>query len=121
MIHYNPLLTPYLGRPEFAGSPAGAPVGDAVNPVCRDRVRLAVKLGADRVIVECRFEATGCPPTLAAAARLCERVRGLSTAEATAITPDSLADDLGGVPGGKRHAFEVALEALRAAIAAVSA
>ena len=118
MSHYNPRLQEYLARAEFAGIPPGMAAGEAVNPVCRDRVRIAVTQSPIGTIAEARFEVTGCAPTIAAAARLCERVRGQTSAQALAIDPEGLAADLGGDAAGKRHAFEVVLEALRRAVRA---
>jgi nitrogen fixation NifU-like protein len=78
-------------------------------------IRLQLRRGGDGRIEAACFKAFGCAATLASASYLTERVTGLAPEAARAIRPDELARALE-LPEDRRHACELALEALRAAL-----
>jgi nitrogen fixation NifU-like protein len=86
------------------------------NPICGDVLEVSLRL-ADGVITEARFRAKGCVPTIACASRLTEMVQGLTVADALGIGRDAIIDSLDGLPPASHHAAQLAIDALRAAIA----
>ncbi len=54
------------------------------NPLCGDRVTLALKVDGER-IADARFEAKGCAISVASASMMTELVRGKTVAEARAL------------------------------------
>ena len=97
---------------QHAGAAGGAPCGDAI--------RIAVDLRGDRV-AEAGFDADGCAAARAAGSAVVELVRGASLLDAARVTPAVVADALGGLPPERRHAAELAADALHAAIGAACA
>src|SRR2546423_4696740 len=97
---------------QHAGAAGGAPCGDAI--------RIAVDLRGDRV-AEAGFEAQGWAAARAAGSAVVELVRGALLLDAARVTPAVVADALGGLPPGRRHAAELAADALHAAIGAACA
>jgi nitrogen fixation NifU-like protein len=87
----------------------------AGNPVCGDEVQVTFRLSGDRV-EEVRFRAFGCHATIAAISLLTERIRGGTVTEAMAVTPEALAGWFKDLPKGRRHAAEVAVDAVRGAL-----
>ena len=86
------------------------------NPVCGDVVELQLRVAAGR-IEECRFLAEGCPAALASAAAITELVHRMPVDWCRRLTVEMLLERLGGLPSHKRHGAELAIEALRGALA----
>jgi NifU-like protein involved in Fe-S cluster formation len=115
-LSYSDTLKDHLANPRNAGTLADADAeAEQSNPVCGDRLRLALRLRAGRVEAA-RFLAYGCPPTLACGSALAEMLEGLTLEEAARITRDSIARAVGGLPPRKTHAAALAAETLRAAL-----
>ena len=113
---YSKQVLDHFEHPRFAGDLANATVSvDVENPVCGDRLRLALKIEGDR-IVAIRFKAKGCVPSMACASRLAEMVAGLDTAAAQNLTREELVQSLGGLPEASTHAGYLAMDALREAL-----
>ena len=87
----------------------------AGNPVCGDEVRVTFRLTKGR-IEDVRFLAYGCHASIAAISLLTERIRGGSVADALLVTPEILAGWFVDLPAGRRHAAEVAVDAVRGAL-----
>jgi nitrogen fixation NifU-like protein len=105
-----------LANPRNAGTLADADAdAEQSNPVCGDRLRLALRLRGGRVEAA-RFLAYGCPPTLACGSALAEMLEGLTLEGAAGLTRDRVAAAVGGLPPRKRHAAALAIETLRAAL-----
>ncbi|TAJ07718.1 MAG: iron-sulfur cluster assembly scaffold protein [Planctomycetota bacterium] len=108
-------LNQHFRAPRHAGSLAGgARRGAAQNAACGDDLVLELELAAGR-IADAAFRARGCSGVIAVADVLCERVRGLSPAEALALDLARAIDELGGLPPARRHALEVCRRALEQA------
>lgn len=73
-------------EPLHAGALAGSRVlrGRAATPANRNRLELWVRLDGER-IEDARFQAYGCPATIAVGSWLCERAIGSTLAELSAI------------------------------------
>jgi tRNA-uridine 2-sulfurtransferase len=107
----------HLREPHARGPvPEGAVVGSAGGHVCGDLVRIAVRPAAG-VIAEITFDAEGCGATLAAASACALLADGQSLLEAARIGPQEIISELGGLSPGKRHAADLAADALHRALA----
>src|SRR5919108_817445 len=92
-----------------SGAAGGAP--------CGDLVRIAVRIEGDRV-TEAGFDAAGCGALTAAASAIVEGIEGGSFLNACRWNADRVADHLGGLTPPKRHAAELAADALHRALGA---
>src|SRR4051794_3540357 len=107
----------HLREPHARGPvPDGALIGSAGGHVCGDLVRIAIRPGGGRV-AEITFDAEGCGATLAAASACALLADGAPLLEAARIGPDRIMDELGGLSPGKRHAADLAADALHRALA----
>ena|SRR5437762_9949837 len=113
---YSAQIQDHVANPRNVGeleNPSG--VGDVTNEVCLDRIRLCVRVEANKVM-DAKVKASGCPPTIAAASVLTELIIGKSVDEVRSLTRKDVVDALGHLPPAKAHCSALALEALRAAI-----
>jgi NifU-like protein involved in Fe-S cluster formation len=99
-----------------AGAGSGTATGEARDDAGGQRVRLHLRLGADRRIERARFQAFGCPVAIAAASAAVARLEGASLAEALELRADVLARELALTPEQAPLA-ELPLRALRDALA----
>jgi len=119
LAHYNrPVysaeLLDHFQNPRNAGevqSPDS--VAKLENPVCGDILELTLKLEGRR-IVDIRFRAKGCVPTMACGSAMTELAKGKSVEEARQISREDLLQKVGGVPEASSHATHLALDALTA-------
>jgi len=98
-----------------AGSP-GVASAEARDPDGGQRVRLHLRLSRDDRLEDVRFQAFGCPVTIAVASAAVERLVGRSRAQALALAPQTLANALALEPEQARLA-ELPVRALREALA----
>ena len=89
--------------------------GAAGGAACGDLIRVAVRLEGDRV-AQAGFDAEGCGAAHAAGSAVVELVEGRTLLEAARVTPDDVAAELGGLIPPKRHAAELAADALHRAL-----
>ncbi len=113
---YSETFKDHLMNPRNAGVLEDADAeSEQVNPVCGDRLRLALRLRGGRVEAA-RFLAYGCPPTLACGSALAEMLQGMTVEEAARVTRAEVVEAVGGLPARKQHAAALAVETLRAAL-----
>ena len=113
---YSDTFKEHLANPRNAGTLEGADAEvEQSNPVCGDRLRLALRVRAGRVEAA-RFLAYGCPPTLACGSALAEMLEGMTLEEAARLTRAEITEAAGGLPPRKQHAAALAIETLRAAL-----
>ena len=91
----------------FTGAAGGAACGDY------SRVSLTVEDGR---IAKVSFDTEGCGATRAATAAVAEMVDGAPVLDAALISIDDVADSLGGLIPAKRHAAQLAADALHRAL-----
>jgi nitrogen fixation NifU-like protein len=116
---YSPQLLDHFQNPRNAGDlPDADTTAELENPVCGDVVRLSVKV-VDGRIAEIRFKAKGCVPAMSCASALTEMVLGKTPQEARQLTPEKLAQAVGGLPQASSHAAQLALDALASVLAHV--
>jgi tRNA-uridine 2-sulfurtransferase len=92
----------------FTGAAGGAACGDL------SRVSLMIEGGC---VVRISFDAEGCGATRAATAAVAEMVEGASVLEAARIGSGQVDEALGGLTPAKRHAAQLAADALHRALA----
>src|SRR4051794_6548835 len=113
-------LAHHLEYPLGKGALAHAPhQGAAGGAPCGDLVKLAVRVEGDRV-AEAGFEAAGCAAAQAAGSAAVELVQGAPLLQAALLGPDYVARELGGLVPAKRHAAELAADALHRALGAAA-
>ncbi|HEX5702634.1 MAG TPA: iron-sulfur cluster assembly scaffold protein [Pyrinomonadaceae bacterium] len=113
---YSDSFRDHIANPRNAGELNDASaIAEETNPVCGDRMRLSLRVNADR-IEAARFLAYGCPPTLACSSALAEMLEGMSLEEARALTKDHVVKAVGGLPSRKHHAAALAIETLQSAL-----
>jgi nitrogen fixation NifU-like protein len=114
---YSAQVLDHFQNPRGAGDLENATVVVEVqNPACGDVMRLALRV-EQGIIVEARFKAQGCVPSIACASRIVEMISGMESARAAEIRREQLIEGLGGLPEASQHASHLAMDALRAALA----
>jgi tRNA-uridine 2-sulfurtransferase len=117
-------LVNHLERPLARGhSPDGASTGAAGGAACGDIIRISLALDAessDGLIQDAGFDASGCGATVAAGSAAVSLLRGTPLLHAARIGPETIADELGGLSPAKRHAAELAADALHRALGAAA-
>ncbi|HEX8958694.1 MAG TPA: tRNA 2-thiouridine(34) synthase MnmA [Solirubrobacterales bacterium] len=100
--------------------PDGAYTGAAGGAACGDLSRISLVLDDGR-IATVSFDSEGCGATQAATAAVAEMVEGGSVIEAARIGSDGVEAAVGGLTPAKRHAAQLAADALHRALAAAAA
>ncbi|MBD3348647.1 MAG: Fe-S cluster assembly scaffold protein NifU [Candidatus Eisenbacteria bacterium] len=90
-------------------------VGVEGNPVCGDLMEIQIKVEGD-VIKDIRFKTFGCGSAIATSSMVTELAKGKTLEEAMAITRESVAEELDGLPPQKMHCSNLAADALHKAI-----
>ena len=121
MSAYSAPVLEHFRNPRGAGRLAereGARVvsGEARAADGGQRVRLPLELADDGRIARARFQAFGCPVTIAVASAAVERLEGAGAAEARALCADALTRALELDPE-QRALAELPIQALAAALA----
>jgi nitrogen fixation NifU-like protein len=82
---YQEVILDHNRQPRnFGGLPNANRSADGHNPLCGDRLHVAVRLEEDR-IADIRFEGSGCAISKASASIMTESVKGRTIAEADAL------------------------------------
>ncbi|MSW52929.1 MAG: bifunctional Fe-S cluster assembly protein NifU/tRNA 2-thiouridine(34) synthase MnmA, partial [Actinobacteria bacterium] len=89
--------------------------GVAGGAACGDLVRIVVRVEGDRV-ADAGFVAEGCGALTVCGSVACELLDGASIRDAARISVDAVADEVGGLHPGKRHAAELVVDALHRAL-----
>jgi tRNA-specific 2-thiouridylase len=101
-------------------TPEDAFTGAAGGAACGDLSRLSLTV-ADGRIASVTFDTEGCGATRAATAALAERIEGATVLEAASLSIDDAEQLLGGLMPAKRHAAQLATDALHRALSAAAA
>jgi tRNA-specific 2-thiouridylase len=113
-------LANHLERPlGYRHTPADAVSGAAGGAACGDLIRVSVALDPlsdDGRIRDAGFDASGCGATLAAGSATVSLVRGAPLLDAARVGAHTIAQELGGLSASKRHAAELAADALHRAL-----
>ena len=113
-------LRQHLERPLHRGHvPADAFTGAAGGAACGDLIRISLALDADSPdgqVLDAGFDASGCGATIAAGSATVSLLHGASLLAAARIGTREIAQELGGLSVAKRHAAELAADALHRAL-----
>lgn len=109
-----------LERPLGRGhSPRDGFTGAAGGAACGDLIRISISIdphSGDGRIEDAGFDASGCGATVAAGSALVGMIRGLPLLQAARIGAGDIEEELGGLIPAKRHAVELAADALHRAL-----
>jgi nitrogen fixation NifU-like protein len=115
-IMYSARLLDHFQNPRNAGEVSRPDAAAEIeNPACGDVLRLTLKIEAGRV-VEIRFKAKGCVPSMACGSALTELTLGKPVAEARGLRREDLIGAVGGLPQASTHAAQLAIDALSTAL-----
>jgi tRNA-specific 2-thiouridylase len=107
----NPLGRGHMPDDAVTGAAGGAACGDLI------RVSIAVDpRSPDGRICDAGFDASGCGAVLAAGSATVGLVRGATLLDAARVGAESISAELGGLSAAKRHAAELAADALHRAL-----
>jgi tRNA-specific 2-thiouridylase len=99
--------------------PVGACTGAAGGAACGDLIRLSVTVDPhsdDGRILDAGFDASGCGAVIAAGSATVGLVRGETLLAAARVGAGEISEELGGLSPAKRHAAELAADALHRAL-----
>jgi molybdenum cofactor cytidylyltransferase len=116
---YRELILEHFRRPRNYGPlPAATAAAEGSNPLCGDRVRIAITLDATRRrIEEARFTANACAICVASASLLTERMRGMPAQVIAGMADDDIVAMLGAeIPPARRRCAALPLETARRAL-----
>jgi tRNA-specific 2-thiouridylase len=113
-------LANHLERPLGRGhAPTDGFTGAAGGAACGDLIRLSLAVNPDSAegrIEDAGFDASGCGTIVAAGSATVGLLRRLPLLEAARIGAEDIARELGGLSAAKRHAAELAADALHRAL-----
>jgi tRNA-specific 2-thiouridylase len=98
----------------------GAFTGAAGGAACGDLSRISLSI-EDGIVAEASFDAEGCGATRAATAAVAEMVDGETVLDVSRIGTDQVDEAIGGLTPAKRHAAQLAADALHRALARAAA
>jgi len=113
---YSDKVMDHFMHPRNVGEIADADgIGEVGNPVCGDMMTFYIKVKDDR-LEDIKFKTFGCGAAIAVSSMTSEMATGKTLEEAMLITPQSVADELGGLPKVKFHCSNLGADALHKAI-----
>ncbi len=90
-------------------------IGEEGNPVCGDMMTFYIKVKDNR-LEDVKFKTFGCGAAIAVSSMVSEMAKGKTIEEALKITPQSVAEELEGLPKQKFHCSNLGAQALHKAI-----
>jgi len=90
-------------------------IGEEGNPVCGDMMTFYIKVKDNR-LEDVKFKTFGCGAAIAVSSMVSEMAKGKTLEEAMKITPQSVANELEGLPKNKFHCSNLGAQALHKAI-----
>ena len=116
MPMYGDKVMQHFMNPRNVGEIADADgVGEVGNPVCGDMMSFYIKVRDNR-LQDVKFKTFGCGAAIAVSSMTAEMAIGKTLEEALLITPDAVAEELGGLPKNKHHCSNLGAQALHKAI-----
>ena len=117
MATYSEKVMDHFMNPRNVGEiPDADGVGTVGNPVCGDMMAFYIKVEGDR-LADIKFKTFGCGAAIAVSSMVSEMASGMTLDEAKALSNESVADELGGLPANKMHCSNLGADALHEAIA----
>jgi nitrogen fixation NifU-like protein len=117
---YGGVILERFRHPRHFGELPGADaVHEDVNPLCGDRLRVEIRLGADREVEAIRFQGDACAIATASADLLAEMVEGRPAQDALRLERDALIVALGApIRASRLGCVSLPLAVLRGALGA---
>ena len=113
---YSDLVIEHFNRPRNVGTiPDADGVGFASHPICGDVVKIFIKVKEGR-IDDIKFQTFGCGAAIAVSSMVTEIAQGKTLQEALAISNQTVAEALGGLPPTKMYCSNLGAGALHKAI-----
>jgi len=114
---YSETLLDHFRHPRNYGDLPSADITyESFNPLCGDRIRIALKLN-DRVVQDARFKGDGCAISTAAASLLTEMIAGANLEQLSSLPDDRLISALeSNIQPARVQCALLPLEALRAGL-----
>ncbi|MBI2934280.1 MAG: Fe-S cluster assembly scaffold protein NifU [Chloroflexi bacterium] len=113
---YSDKVMDHFMKPRNVGEIENADgVGEVGNPVCGDMMSFYIKVKDNR-LEDVKFKTFGCGAAIAVSSMVSEMAKGKTLDEAMAITNDTVANELGGLPKNKLHCSNLGADALHKAI-----
>ncbi|MGH9344061.1 MAG: iron-sulfur cluster assembly scaffold protein [Terriglobia bacterium] len=110
---YSAQVLDHFHHPRNAGEiEQPTAVVEAVNPVCGDVLKLWAVVREGKII-EARFKAAGCVPSVACGSWLAEWMDGKEVRSLREVSAEQIETSLGGLPPASKHASALALDALQ--------
>jgi len=117
---YTERLLEHFRNPRNAGELAPPAVTvETANPACGDVLRLAVRM-ENGVVADARFLTRGCTASIAAGSALTEWLKGKDRPAMSALRPETIEAELGGLAPESRHAAALCIDAVRALLKRLS-
>jgi nitrogen fixation NifU-like protein len=113
---YSDMVMDHFMHPRNVGeieNPDG--VGEVGNPVCGDMMTFYIKV-KDGHLADVKFKTFGCGAAIAVSSMVSEMAKGKPLEEVLKITPQSVAEELKGLPKNKFHCSNLGAQALHKAI-----
>lgn len=116
MAAYTEKVMDHFMNPRNVGEISDADgVGLVGNPVCGDMMAFYIKVDGDH-LADVKFKTFGCGAAIAVSSMVSELARGMTIDQAKALTNQSVAEELGGLPPNKMHCSNLGADALHKAI-----
>ncbi|MCL2679703.1 MAG: Fe-S cluster assembly scaffold protein NifU [Dehalococcoidia bacterium] len=116
MAVYSDKIMDHFTNPRNVGEiPDADGVGEVGNPVCGDMMTFYIKVRDNR-IEHVKFKTFGCGAAIAVSSMTSVMATGKTLEEAMQITPQGVADELGGLPKVKFHCSNLGADALHLAV-----
>ncbi|MHC4661869.1 MAG: Fe-S cluster assembly scaffold protein NifU [Planctomycetota bacterium] len=114
---YSEKVKDHFSNPRNVGVVDNADaVGKVGNPTCGDIMEISIKVN-DGMIDDIKFRTFGCGAAIATSSMTTELAKGRSLSQAAHLTKNDVADALDGLPPVKMHCSNLAVDALKDALA----